>query len=205
MEQALLASSFDDDHVTAAALLEEVVDRRRAAGITDVFFVLACLSLGQELMELGELERARSLTEEARTIARDSGNVINEVFALTYLGNIAFAEGDPHEATRHYRDAISRAKHLHAPNEALLPLHAFGRLAAATGRFEDAAQLLAAVESALADPDDPTRPISPRIAPRHAATVNAVRSALGDTAFHAAWSTGATLTVDDAIGFALRE
>ena len=88
---------------------------------------------------------------------------------------------------------------------AVFPLHALGRHAAATGRFDDAAQLLAVVESELADTSDPSRPISPRLAPRHAGTVNAVHTALGDTAFQAAWSTGSAMTLDDAMELALRE
>ena len=129
--QALLASAFDDDHVIAAALLDGVVDQRRAAGVLDVIFVEACVYLGQELMELGELERARPSPRKRWQSRGDSFNAYDQILALTCLGNIEFAGGDPEEAVRHYRDAISKANNLHAPSMAVRPLHALARLAAA--------------------------------------------------------------------------
>jgi predicted ATPase/class 3 adenylate cyclase len=203
VQQALLAAAFDHDHQTAAQLLEEVVAQKQAASTSDMLLLEARLYLGQELMQLGQLERARTLTEDALNLAHDTANALDENLALTYLGNIEAADGQPHDANRHYRAAITQAQDVRAPSSALLPLHAFARLAAATGECETAAQLLAAVESSLADRSDPTRPVSPRIAPQHRETVDTVRTALGDPAFQVAWSTGTALTLEDAMDLAL--
>jgi tetratricopeptide (TPR) repeat protein len=157
------------------------------------------LYLGQEMLALGRTERARTLTEEGLQRARDNASLSMEILGLTYLGHVELAEGNLDEAASRYRQAITVAQTLHAPVRASAALHALGRFEAAAGRPDEAAQLLATVESALVDQDDPARFISPRLAPRHAETVADLRAALGEAAFVRAWSAGVSSSLDDAI------
>src|SRR5262249_46772525 len=104
-----------------------------------------------------------------------------------------------------YRQAITVAQAAHAPLRACAALHALGRLAATTSRPDEAARLLATVESALVDQDDPARFISPRLAPRHAEIVAALRADLGEPAFGHACVAGVTSSLDDTINRVLAQ
>jgi tetratricopeptide (TPR) repeat protein len=197
--QALLLSYFEQDHAGAADLLEEALEQHRKAGTRSPVMSEVVLYLGQEMLALGRTERARTLTEEGLQRARDNASLSMEILGLTYLGHVELAEGNLDEAASRYRQAITVAQTLHAPVRASAALHALGRFEAAAGRPDEAAQLLATVESALVDQDDPARFISPRLAPRHAETVADLRAALGEAAFVRAWSAGVSSSLDDAI------
>ena len=147
----------------------------------------------------GHLESAAENLASSLAKARELGNPTGIAFSLWALGDLAWDQGDKAGGRALLREALSLLRDL---GEAWSLLLCLERLAATDASHEHqwAARLLAAAEawrSAVGLP----RPQAEES--RHKSAVDAVRDALGQDAFMAAWNDGSSLSPEQAIAMAL--
>jgi len=185
----------------ATALLHESLAIVRALGHTrDIALALA--GLGDVARAQGDVDRAVSLCEESLALLRPLGDKIRIADVLTALGHARHAQGD---------DACAALSH----GEGLVMFHAIGDrlgvaeslegLAAVAGRMgaarreqglaERAVRLLAA--AALREAVG--SPLTPVERDAHEREVAGLRAALGDARFDEAWTSGQTLSLQQAV------
>jgi predicted ATPase/DNA-binding CsgD family transcriptional regulator len=145
----------------------------------------------------GDLNVARRWVDDVLAAAEGSFSVV----ALTTSARVASAEGEPARSERDAHDALAQAvdlaAHLFIPDI----LECLGALAGDAGSHPEAARLLGAADAMrqrmgavrfkVWDAD-------------YEASVAALREALGDGGFDAAWAEGAALSTDGAIAYAQR-
>lgn len=191
-----------DAHVgdldSAMRHLDQALEFMRAGGYgwaTPQWLVLE----GSVLLLKGDLDGAGDRFARALELARETANALALAQALQaraslarLLGDVGSADGDEHEAL----EVSIRCGLVPA---AIDSIEALAGTAAGLGRSLDAARLLGAAESKR-------RAISyvraPMRAPVHAADVQAVREALGEESFEAAWREGEAMTFEQAAALA---
>jgi hypothetical protein len=138
--------------------------------------------------------------EEARVRCREYGNRYRDVDILFNLGQTAHAMGNTDEADRRYRQTARVAAELHHLGGRLQAVIGMAEVCATRADHDRAARLLGACEAGLAAQgrtlDPPDRLLYDR-------SVTAVRKALGEQAFTAAWTEGSELSLDEALVEAL--
>jgi predicted ATPase/DNA-binding CsgD family transcriptional regulator len=188
------------DYATAHELTSESLTIRRE--LRDDFGIRVCLvNLGEVAYHRGEYAQARAWLEESLTLAEALGDK-HIGPALVVLGSVALREGD-REAARSYLERALTTSGGRGDMQGLsYALEAWGALAVMDRRPERAARLLGAAES-IRDRIGIVLPAGDR--DFHDGDVAAVRAALGDDAFAAAWSEGLALSTDEAITEALSQ
>jgi len=148
-------------------------------------------------LECGDLRGARRWADDAVSVAK--GGLLSE--ALTARARVAIAQGELEQAERDAHDALSRA----AGNGTLLvlpiTLECLADLAADAGSQHEAARLFGAAHG-----------IRQRMGAvrfkvfdaSYEASVAALRDAMGEKDFDAAWAEGAALSTEEAIAYAQR-
>ncbi len=145
----------------------------------------------------GDLVAARRLADEA--VATTTGWSLT--WALSTRTRVAIAQGEPEQAERDAHDALAGAVDVEAYLYIPDILECLGTLAAQAGSHREAARLFGAVEA-----------IRLRIGAvrfkvydaGYEASVAALRDALGENDFDAAWADGAALSTEEAIAYAQR-
>ncbi|WP_082977126.1 LuxR C-terminal-related transcriptional regulator [Mycobacterium sp. 852002-50816_SCH5313054-b] len=145
----------------------------------------------------GDLDAARRWADEAMPTA--TGVFLSE--ALTTRARVAIAQGEPDEADRDAHDALAHAAEVEA--YLLVPdiLECLGTLAGEAGGHLEAARLFGGADA-----------IRKRIGSvrfkvydaAYEAAVAALREAMGECDFNAAWVEGAALSTEEAIAYAQR-
>jgi tetratricopeptide (TPR) repeat protein len=115
-----------------------------------------CLRAAERALSLGELDRARRLTEQVLRAKPDLG-MRAEVLRLhagaqSLLGNIAYEQDKPGEAETRYRNAASLWEAAHDTRAAARQLAAAGKMGLAQGKASDAVNELHAAADRV--PDD---------------------------------------------------
>lgn len=193
--------SVQQEYAAAEPFYQESLALYRALG--DQSGVARVLSeLGYLAFRQGDLVRARSLLEESLTLFREPDDLYLASRAWLILGHVARLEGDHTQARSLYSRAIVTLRELGNCRGIFHLLEAFGHLALAEGQPERAVRLLGAAErlgktigTALAPPEQV----------EHERGVAAARTALGESAFAAAWAAGQTMTLEEAIACVLED
>jgi predicted ATPase/Tfp pilus assembly protein PilF/DNA-binding XRE family transcriptional regulator len=186
----------------ARALLEESIALCRALDNKQgLAYALANLGRVDELQ--GELEQARVFLEESLVLFRGLGHKQGVGYALGNLGRVATIQGDSERARGLLEESLTLSLESGSTEDMLENLV---RIAdPATGlvgpaRLMRAATLLGTV-TALRDAIG--MPLPPSNKADYERTVNAVRSALGESAWAASWAEGQLLTLEQAVNLAL--
>jgi predicted ATPase/DNA-binding CsgD family transcriptional regulator len=145
----------------------------------------------------GDLVAAGRWADDA--VSTTTGAFLSD--ALTTRARVAIAQGEPDQAERDAHDALARAAEVEA--YLFIPdiLECLGALAGEAGSHREAAHLFGAAEA-----------IRRRIgavrfkiyAAGYEASVAALRDAMGNEEFDAAWAEGAALSTEEAIAYAQR-
>ena len=134
-------------------------------------------------------------------------------YSLYGLGRVAQSRGDYDKARAFYVEVLEVQKRRISPlfnwtgqktysTTVSYPLEALAILASTQNQMERAARLMAAAESLYT----PLRFEMPAAERReHDQTVEAIRIALGEESFTAAWEEGRKMTLEKAVEYALRE
>ena len=182
----------------AAPLLEEALaiwtgmeDRHGVAYVLD--------NQGRVAQGRGELECAAALFKQALVLWRELGDKRNTADSLQSLGRVVQQRGDVSQGVALFKEALALSQ------EAGNMLGVASSLEGVAGTVrsskpERAARLLGAV-AALREALGAPVPASER--EDHDHSVAATRTALGETAFAAAWAAGRALPVEEAVNEAL--
>jgi predicted ATPase/DNA-binding XRE family transcriptional regulator len=143
----------------------------------------------------GDLQAAEQCDEEAVALLQTIGDefMLSQVFAN--IGQVALARGDTVGAIMAYEEALALGLGIDAPWLIANGLAGFAAVATARGQDEEAAQLLGATDAAR---EASNRPRLPHYV-LHCRTIKAVRAALSEAEFVAAWDAGHALPTEGAI------
>jgi predicted ATPase/class 3 adenylate cyclase len=194
-------ASATGEYEAARALHEESLaiscalqDRRSIAG---------CLNnLGLVAEGLGDIAAAQALYEEALGISREVGNRRAESIHLVNLGRLACKQGDSAAAWMRYHESMRVAREIGDRRVLAQNLEGVAKLAGASAEAERTARLFGAAETLR---DAIGGPLTHLEQAGYDRSVAAVRTALGEAAFAAAWAERRALSLEQAIGFALEE
>jgi tetratricopeptide (TPR) repeat protein len=143
----------------------------------------------------GDLETAQRLDEEAVALLQAIGDEFTLSQALGNVGQVALARGDTAGAIAAYEEALGLGLGIDAHWLVANALAGFAAVATARGEHEDAARLLGATDAARVDSDRPRLPHYVL----HCRTTEAVRGALSEESFAAAWHAGRALSREEAV------
>jgi tetratricopeptide (TPR) repeat protein len=140
---------------------------------------------------------ARSFYEESLALRRELGDTRGTAVSLSNLGLVALHEGDNQQAATYFKESLPLFQKLGSLKGII---DCLAGLAGGKGQPEQAARLLGAVE-AQREVFHTGLVYADRIEEeRHVA---AVRAQLDETIFAAAWAEGRTMTLEQAIEYAL--
>ncbi len=184
----------------ARRLLEECLPIKRALQEPTGIAITLC-NLAVVAHEQGDYAQANQLEREGLAICRNVGDKEHTLSALSCLGDTLQAQGDRTAARACYEECLHLSQETGSRTGAALSLGGMASVAQAVGLTARAASLLAASETlrhsiGYADTLSNTE--------RHKETLAAARAALPPDAFAAAWETGRSLTLDQAITLALQ-
>jgi predicted ATPase len=192
------------DFEAARSLFEESRANWREMGTPSVRAGYPLRSLGDVARYQGDFTAARALYEEALTLWRENLRMRPQRAALLLeLAIMAQEEGDHPRAAdlcRESRELFREVGETGGKAETAACLEAWGSLAAAQGHSRRAARLLGAA-AALREAIGALLP--PVDLPAQERSLAAVRAALGDDAFAAAWAEGRAMPLDTAVEYAL--
>jgi predicted ATPase/class 3 adenylate cyclase len=176
------------------SLYREVGDRWGAAGAQSGVAVATHLQ--------GDAPRAVELLEESRLLFREVGDRRSEAVTALNLANALRDTGDLPQAAVQYGEALGEFVDAGDHQDVALVFLGLGGVMAGVGQFQSAARLLGAA-SVLKPGEDLNSTEKSREAANLKANISAIRSALGEEAFTAAWDAGRTLSLDAAVEVAL--
>jgi predicted ATPase/DNA-binding SARP family transcriptional activator len=200
-----LLENIQGNYQKARSSLEQGLGMWRDMGAEGKLgYAMSLAFLGDVALNCNEAQRARSLYDESVTVLREPelGDINFLGYPIRRLGQLAWHEGD-------YKDAISLCKEsLRLNHEAGDPrgvmccVAGFAAIAVAQGKFERAAKLMAAVETQLSS-------IGIRLLfmdkIEYERNLTLLRTQLDQKIFHKFWAKGKTMSLDEAIAFALEE
>jgi predicted ATPase/DNA-binding CsgD family transcriptional regulator len=182
------------DRERAVRLLEEAATRFEALG--DLNRVAhSRLELGNAAVEGGDRAKGEALLEDALSLFRRVGNHYGVASTLIMIAWAAEDHGDPKGAAARFRESLDLWGEIGTQEVHADTLAGTGRLAALGGRPVLAARLLGAA-SALGEALGYVLP--PAEQARCARAAAAVRAAVGEHEFAAAWAAGCALTPEQA-------
>ena len=187
------------EYQRAATFFAESLDLYRAIGAPRGI-AIALSNLGYAAWHQGAYAQAAALTAESLALRRELGDREGIAIALSNLGEIAALQGDLPRAAAMQAEGLALFRELGATWGIVYCLQRLALVGQTSRSCYPAARLsgaLAALRATLALPvpqDEHTRVN---------ASLAALRSTLGDTAFDAAWSDGQRLSLDQAVAGAL--
>ena len=179
----------------AGALLPEAVERMRALG-EQRGLAVALGSLGLLTAKQGDLDEAAAMHEEAIAIYRRLGFKRGLAIDLDWLAGVARLRGDLDQARSLQAESLALWRELGDPVDLAVWFGGFAALEARAGRPDEAARYLG-VASGLRQAVGHAQP-SEEISTDEG-TTQAVRDALGERAFVAAWEAGRSLPIGQAL------
>jgi predicted ATPase/transcriptional regulator with XRE-family HTH domain/uncharacterized protein HemY len=183
------------DHERAAMLLRKALNLKRAAGDRSGV-AIALHNLGWVVYAQGDGRRAVMLFEESLAIRREVGDTRGVATMLGSLGHVSHIQGDESRAAAMLKESLTLA---HAMGDMGMMAHCLEdladiawaqELADRAARLFGAAAGLREVSGGALAPDDRAH---------YDRTVAAVRPALGEEAFAAAWEAGRTTPLEQII------
>jgi predicted ATPase/DNA-binding CsgD family transcriptional regulator len=189
-DYAAAQSAFEEN----LALLGETGDR------WEISYSLT--GLGRLALQRGDFVVARARFESALALRLEINDKWLIAHSLNYLGALARREGDQLRAAALYRESLSLFQETGSRHGLALCLAALGGVAGDEGQPARAARLLGAAAGSLERLSagmvlgDPAGYEQDRAA---------LRAALGEAAFAAAWDVGQAMTLDQAMAFALSD
>jgi predicted ATPase/DNA-binding CsgD family transcriptional regulator len=200
-----IIACWQGDYVAARSLYEESLDLIRRVG--DRWHTADTLNrMGELALWEGAPERAEAYYAESLALGRALGNKRYVAGAIHNLGQTALVQGDDRRARLLFEESLALYQEIPHARGVALCLSGLAQVAAVRGFHGRAVRLFAAA-AALLDTDG--RIVDPFYRVEHGlgeegAQENA-RTALGETAFNAAWAEGRAITVDQAVRYALQD
>jgi hypothetical protein len=162
----------------------------------------SCLNnLAMMVYSQGDLGQAGKLIEEAVALQRELGTRGGVSVGFYNLGWIALLQDDLGRATDLYRESLSLSWDAGLNPIVQWALEGFACLAGARGEAERAARLWGAAQALH---ETKSIPRDTDFLTEADARISAVRSGMGEEVWEEAWTTGRTMTLDEAVSYALK-
>jgi predicted ATPase/serine/threonine protein kinase/Tfp pilus assembly protein PilF len=158
--------------------------------------------LGEVARQQGDWTSARELYEQAIVPARRSGSNEALIAVLSNLGTIACEDGDLRAARTYYSDALELAQTIGGKNFLAFTMDGLGTVAARQGAWTRAGRLAGAAEALRDAIGSHVEPADQAFCARYVAEV---RQAVGAEGLAAALAEGRSMTLDQAIAYALAD
>jgi predicted ATPase/class 3 adenylate cyclase len=176
------------------AIMRELGDREGAA--------LALNGLGYIASVQSNHAEARTYHEESLAIMRDLGERRAVARSLAHLGWARINQRDHAGARTLLVESLTIIRGIGDPLELMRVLKVAVDLAFAVDNMDLAARLQGAIDGLR---DSVGAPVSPRERMSNDVNVGAMRAALGESRFAAAWAEGRAMTLEQAVAYALDE
>jgi predicted ATPase/class 3 adenylate cyclase len=219
LEEALkIWQDLDDKHGTARALISlgwaamrpgdyQLANTRLEAALAISRELEDTRSIGFELSGLGEVAlrqgdyvRATQLLEESLELRRQLGNKWGVGVSLGTLGWVAIREGDWNRAIARLGESLEVRQEIGDKGGSAWCLERLAEVASAQGNPEKAVRLLSAAAALRISIGSVIDPVDQ---PEYQNRRTALRAELGEERFTAMWEEGRTLTLEQAITYAL--
>jgi predicted ATPase/Tfp pilus assembly protein PilF len=187
------------DYAVAQALYKESLTIKRELG-DRLGIALSLNNLGNVSWSQGDDAAARTLYEESLAIFRELGNKHGVAASLGNLGNVAERQGDYSAAWALHRESLKIQCELVKRLGIAESLEGLAQVAGARGQPEQAARLFGAADALR---EAIGAPLPPNEHVEYGGRLAAVREALGEAEFTAAWAEGQAMSMEEAISFAL--
>jgi tetratricopeptide (TPR) repeat protein len=201
-----MVALYQGDHARATALLTEgltlarVLDEKR-------LLILPLINLGMMAWHQGDYARATVLLIESLAAAQAAEDQTGTAWSLRSLGMVAWLQGDHDRATALHIESLPLSRELDdwwGMTECIEGLAwtacSQGQATDDAPRFARAARLLGA---AVALRESTGNPMPPAYRAVNDRTTAAIRAHLDEATFAAAWAAGQTMTLDEAVAYAL--
>lgn len=190
----------DGDYATTQARYAEALAARRQVGEKRAI-AISLASLGDVARAQGDHDQAAQLFTEGLALSREVGDQPSRAWLRCGLGFVALHRADFQQAWACFSEAVGVAQELGQTSRVAACLAGLAAVAATADRLTLAARLLGVVD-ALGEVCgaglDPTTDRN-----HYDRVMAAVRTALGEDAFTAAWEAGRAFPLDEAIAEAL--
>jgi non-specific serine/threonine protein kinase len=180
-------------------LANDLLTTARALGDQDNV-ARALTNLGKGALRDGDSRQARALSTEALELARRLENQGATALALITLGEVYFREGDLARAAANFRDSLIIDVDINKQYAIADGLERLAFVARACAQWQRSARLHAAAAARRAV-IGVIVPASRRAASE--ADIAAIRAELGDEQFQSAWGSGHSMSLADAVAYAL--
>jgi len=188
-----------EHHDLACSLFEESLMIQRELGDSRGIS-MSLHGLGLMAWSQGNYGSAGSLLQESLAMKRELGDKGGIALSLYYLGNVNLDQGNYDLARLYYGESLTLFRQMEDKAAVVLLLEGFARLAAAQGHSVRAVRLIGA-EDALSTGIGVS--LLPKRQLQHDRCLAALRNALSESAFTAAFTAGQTLTWEEAVAYAL--
>ncbi|MCW5852381.1 MAG: tetratricopeptide repeat protein [Anaerolineae bacterium] len=188
-----------DDYAAAQARYEESLALFRELG--DKLGIAGLLNnLGNMAYVQADYTTAQARHEESLALRRAIGDDSGVAWSLNNLGNVAWSQGDYPIAQQRYAESLALNRDIDDKLGIACPLGGLAAVAVAVGEAERAAQLAGANQALL---DALGAQLEPTEQAIYEAAVAAAQSALSADHWAAAWAAGRTMTLEQAVEYAL--
>jgi tetratricopeptide (TPR) repeat protein len=196
-----LLAWLQGDSGAARALYEESLTIFRELG-DQKGIAWSLHGLGWTAHDQGDSGATRALYEESLAIFRELGNKKGIAISLLRLERAAKDQGDSGAARALSEESLAIFRELGGRSRGIFQnLEELAAVAVAQGQPERAARLFGAAEGLREALGAPLPPVDRA---EHDRSVAAVRTALGEEAFTAAWAEGRAMSLDEAVAYALK-
>jgi predicted ATPase/class 3 adenylate cyclase len=194
--------AFRGDLAAAEGLYEQAAELARRRG-NRLELAITLYNLGHLTRLQGDLPRAAGRLEEALAIFGELGDAMGEAAVLQGLVEMASESGEYERAFSFLRASTELLKEIRYVSGLLDSLATSAGLLAKLGEGESSARLWGAYH--VLGKEIGREAAHPLEAAARDESVGAVREALGDEAFERAWAKGLSMTLDEAVTFALEQ
>jgi non-specific serine/threonine protein kinase len=174
--------------------------RARARALGDSWLSMPCSHyLGSIALRRGDLQTARSLTEETLIGLRELGEAYRVSRMLHQLAEIALASQNPDEALSNLQESLAITHDQRRTGDLALQLRLLASIKAAQSELEEAVRFAAAASRLEGHPT--TMPPDDRAS--HEQLRDRLRATLGDARYETEWELGAAMSIAQTVESAL--
>jgi tetratricopeptide (TPR) repeat protein len=189
------------DYESAHTLYEESLLVYRSLG-DKLSLMLTLNSIGELVRLQGDYSGASAFYAESLQLTREIRTRFSQGSLLHNLGHVALHERDYVRARALFEESLAVYRQRENTHGLTLCVAGFAGIMGATGKPQQAAQLIGAVEASFEAIDTPMDPVDRMEYDRNVA---AVRAQLDEATFNAAWAEGRKMTLEQAIQYALEK
>jgi tetratricopeptide (TPR) repeat protein len=164
------------------------------------YLAYMALNLGRVALYAGEYERADVIIHKSLAQLRDIDDIDGVAQTLYEVGMVALRKGNLDQAQQAFQEGIACLRHSGLLRRFIYPMRGLAEVTRQRGQTVLAAQLLGALEMIR---QSIKAPIHPVFAPDFQATLAGVRTQLDEDTFATIYTTGCSMTPEEAVAFAL--